>query len=83
MSNIEILMMDRCTRAEAERLLKNGTSVYDGKDFEKNFDSYMAEWDMDEEEQAEYRAMIEKKEPVPDWGIVEHEGKTYYIRYVC
>lgn len=27
------------------------------------------------------RKMIETKEPFPDWGIVELNGKTYYIMY--
>lgn len=76
---IEILMMDGCTRSEAEKHLNNGTVVFD--DFEKNFDSYMKEWDCDEEEKEAYQDMIESKIPVMDWGIVESEGHTYYISY--
>lgn len=82
MTDLEILMMDRCTRSEAEKHLKNGTVVFEGEDFEKHFDGYMDEWDIDEEGRAEYRAMIDDKKPVADWGIVEHEGKTWYIMYV-
>ena len=78
---IEILMMDRCTKSEAENLLQNGTTVFDGEDFKSNFDRYMDDWDADDEERAQYKAMIDQKKPVPDWGIVEDEGKTYYIMY--
>ena len=39
---IEILMEDRATRSEAEKLLKNGTTIFE--DFEENFDKYMEEW---------------------------------------
>ena len=28
------------------------------------------------------RRMIEEKIPAMDWGIVEDDGKTYYIMYV-
>ena len=84
---IEILMEDRCTKLEAERHLKNGTTVYD--DFEENFDLYMEEWKescCDEEEfqkmVSDYKKMIETGNPVTDWGVVELDGKTYYIQYM-
>ena len=75
---IEILMQDGCTRAEAEKHLKNGTTIFE--DFEENFDKYMEEWSFDEEEKAEYRKMVAEKKPLTDWGIVE-DGRTYYIQY--
>ena len=34
---IEILMEDRATKSEAEKLLKNGTTIFE--DFEENFDN--------------------------------------------
>lgn len=77
---IEILINDGCTRAEAEKHLKNGSVVFD--DFEENFDSYMKELDCDEEEEEAYRKMIASKNPVTDWGVVDQDGKTYYIMYV-
>ena len=77
---IEILMEDRCTRAEVEKHLKNGTVIFE--DFEENFDSYMKEWGCDEEEEESYRKMINSKHPATDWGVVEQDGKTYYIMYV-
>lgn len=82
MTDIEILMMDSCTKTEAEKHLKNGTTVFEGEDFEKHFENYMDEWGIDEDERAGYKAMIDNKRTMPDWGIVEHEGKTWYISYV-
>ena len=76
---INVLMADRCTRAEAEKHLKNGTVVFD--DFEENFDQYMNEWGCDEEEEEEYRKMIDFKNPAADWGVVDQDGNTYYIMY--
>ena len=84
---IEILMEDRCTRAEAERHLKNGTVIFE--DFEENFDKYMEEWKDPAEDEEEYTKMVEgyKKMiktgiPITDWGVVTVDGKTYYIMYV-
>ncbi len=82
MTDLEILMMDNCTKAEAEKHLKNGTVVFDGKDFENNFDSYMDELGIEEEYRSEYEAMINEKKPVSDWGVVEHKVGTWYIMYV-
>lgn len=77
---IEILMQDGCTRAEAEKHLKDGTIIFE--DFEENLESYLDEWDIDEEDRNTYRKMVTDKIPVTDWGIVEQDGKTYYIMYV-
>ena len=77
---IEILMCDRCTKAEAEKHLEKGTTIFE--DFEENFNEYMQEWGIDEESQELYRQMIDDKIPVEDWGIVEKDNKTYYIMYV-
>ena len=77
---IEILMEDRCTKSEAKEHLKNGTIVFG--DFEENCESYLDEWDIDEEDRQEYRDMIASGKPIKDWGIVEKNGKTYYIMYI-
>ena len=77
---IKILMSDGCTRAEAEKHLKKGSVVFD--DFEENFDQYMKEWGYNEEEEEAYRKMVTDKTPVADWGVVEQDGKTYYIMYL-
>lgn len=42
----------------------------------------MAEWAISEEECLKYKKMIANKVPLADWGIVEDDGKTYYIAYV-
>ncbi len=76
---IEILMKDRCTKQEAEKFLKNGTTIFD--DLEENLDDYFEEWNVDEEEKEIYRKMVSEKVPATDWGIVECDGKTYYIMY--
>ena len=84
---IEILMQDGCTRAEAEKQLKNGTTIFE--DFEENFDKYMEEWKAGYAEDSEdyiemvesYRNMVETGIPATDWGIVKKDGKTYYIQY--
>ena len=86
LTNLEVLMEDNCTRKEAEDHLKMGTTVYDGEDFEKNWKSYLDEIPMidceEKEEMVEaYKNMIETKKPLPDWGVVEHDGRTYYIEY--
>lgn len=80
MKDLEILMMDGCTFKEAQDFLKNGSIVF--RDFDKYFDFYMKEWGIDEEKKQEYKKMIVDKIPMEDWGIVEVEGKTYYIMYV-
>lgn len=80
MEDLEILMMDGCTYKEAQDLLRNGSVVF--RDFEKCFNQYMEEWGADEEQRKAYKKMINEKIPVEDWGIVEFEGKTYYIMYV-
>ena len=77
---VEILMKDSCTRSDAEKHLNNGTTIFE--DFEENLDSYMKEWNCDEEEKEAYRKMIDSKNPVPDWGVVELDGKTFYIMYI-
>lgn len=77
---IELLMLDRCTKSEAEKHLKNGSTIFE--DFEENIESYLDEWNIEEEDKDEYRKMVTDKIPARDWGIVENNGKTYYIMYV-
>ena len=77
---IELLMLDKCTKSEAEKHLKNGSTIFE--DFEENIESYLDEWNIEEEDKDEYRKMVTDKIPVRDWGIVEDNEKTYYIMYV-
>lgn len=77
---IELLMLDRCTKSEAEKHLKHGSTIFE--DFEENIESYLDEWNIiEEEDKDEYRKMVTDKIPARDWGIVEDNGKTYYIMY--
>lgn len=82
MTDIEVLKMDGCTKSEAEKHLLNGTIVFEDADFEKNLESYLDEWEVEEEERAEYRKMVSEKKPLTDWGIVENSERAYYIMYV-
>ena len=79
MKDIEVLMMDGCAKSEAEKHLQKGALVFD--DFEENFDSYMNEWGIEDDEKEIYEKMISAKSPIEDWGIVEDGDKTYYIMY--
>lgn len=77
---IEILMEDGCTREDAKRHLEVGTVIYE--DFEEHIEDYLKELCRgDEDFEEELKKMVETKEPVPDWGIVELDEKTYYIMY--
>lgn len=76
----------------AKKLLNSGTIIFDAEDFEKNYMNYLEEWNMleyeDEEEKKEveeiianYRRMVEEKDPAPDWQIyTDNDGKLYYIQ---
>lgn len=77
---IELLMKDGDTRSEAEKHLKDGVMIIE--DLAENLESYLDEWDVEEEDREAYRNMIENKIPVADWGVVEDGGKTFYIMYV-
>lgn len=83
---IEILMDDGCTKSEAEKHLKNGSTVY--YDLEENLDKYLADWSYldDGVGGVKYtdsvRKMVRTGEPLTDWGIVKKNGKNYYIEYV-
>lgn len=79
---IEVLIEDGCTRKEAEKFLKTGTTVFESSDFEENFERYMDEWGVSPEEKEEYKKMITEKSPILDWGIVEKDGSVYYIAYI-
>lgn len=79
---LEIIMEDSYTKKEAVDYLCNGSAVYEKEEFEKFFDQYMDEWDVEEEDQEEYKKMIETNKPAFDWGVVEYEGITYFIDYV-
>lgn len=85
---IEILMLDNCTKREAESHLKRGTIIFESNDFENNLTAYISEWYADFEAEevkqatADFQKMIDTKKPMyNDWRVVEQENKTYYIQY--
>ena len=80
MDEIKILMMDGCTESEAKKHLERGTMVY--SDLPENFERYAEEWQLDEDEREAIKNMIGTKEPAQDWGVVEIDGKPYFIQYV-
>lgn len=85
MTDLEILMLDYCTKEEAEKHLKNGTQVFEAADFENNFKLY---FDIDENDENDeeiikrFEAMFSGGKPANDFGVVEAEGKKWYIAYV-
>lgn len=80
MTDVEVLMMDGCTESEAKKHLERGTTVF--TDFVQNFDEYMNEWNVEEDEKEMYKEMILTKKACPDWSIVEDfENNLYYIQY--
>ena len=80
MDEIKILMTDGCTESEAKKHLERGAMVY--SDLPENFERYAEEWQLDEEEREAIKSMIDTKESAQDWGVVEIDGKTYFIQYV-
>lgn len=75
--NIKILMADRCTKAEALKFLKTGTTIYD------DIENYVAErnsvaYDEDEKITCDQIRAGE----VADIGYVELDGIGYVIEYV-
>ena len=77
--DVEILMADKCTKSDAEKHLNNGAIIFE--DLKERFEEYAKEWQLDEEERQEFKNMIENGEPVQDWGVVELDGKVYFIAY--
>ena len=73
---IEILMLDRCTKSEAEKHLKNGSTVFEGDDFEKFFDDYMKEWNIEEEDIEEMNNSDEEGKEQIDFTISD-DGTAY------
>lgn len=77
---IKILMLDHCTKSEAEEHLIKGSVVFD--DLAERLDEYSLQWGLDTDEVDILKRMIKTNIPPADWGVVEFEDKTYYIQYV-
>lgn len=63
-------------------ILPRGAVVLEEEDFRIFFSDYMKGWEIEGGDQQPYREMLENKIPLPDWGVVEYDGKTYFIAYV-
>ena len=74
---INIIMKDGCTRNEAEKHLANYAIVFEASDMPEFIHDF---------EDADYideiSEMYRTGKPAPDWGVVNTDGKTYYIMYV-
>lgn len=82
MKEVELLMLDGCTKSEAEKHLQRGATIFEADDLTAHFADYMQEWGVDEEEREAYKGMLDSKKPLTDWGVVEADGKDYFIMYV-
>lgn len=81
LEDIEILMADGKTESDAISLLVYGTTIYD--DFEENggIEEYIDEWYYDDDLAENLREMVKSGVPAPDWGVVDLDGKRYFIEY--
>ena len=79
--DIEILMADGCTKDDAIKHINSGTIVYE--DLEENLDSYLDEMKgyNDEEIIEGIKNMVITKDPLPDWGVVNKDGKYFFAAY--
>lgn len=82
MTNFKIIMEDGHSKEETKACLKNGTMVFNKEEFIENFNSYMIKWCFDRRRIARLKKMIDTGVPAPNWGVVNKNGKTYYIKYV-
>ena len=81
--DVEILILDGCTRDEAKKYLKRGTFIFDGEDSKDNFDRYMSDWGFCEDMRQKLKQMIKTKKFCPcGWSAVEFKHRIYYIMYV-
>lgn len=79
-TDLEVMMMDGCTKLDAEKHLKSGSMVFD--DFAENLEMYLDVWDEDADCREELRKMVETGKPADDWGVVKDGEKTYFIMYI-
>ena len=85
--DIEVLILDNCTRKEAIAHLNNGTIVFEADDFENNLEDYLDSWGYNDdpdgaEDKKLYYDMIKNGYTSMDgWSVVTHKGKRYYVEY--
>lgn len=70
---ISVLMADRCTRKEAERLLNNGTMIY------SSIPEYMET--MRELGETRDEKMLRNGAYLPDVAVVSYNGREYVVEY--
>lgn len=82
--DMRILLLDGYKKDEAVRALERGTTVYDGDDFSANLESYLEEWQFDDEDAEKIREMVNSRGDTwaTDWSVVDDSGKLYYICHV-
>ena len=85
-NELSILMAAGHPRAEAERHIRIGVSIYEAEDLEQNAERYISEWDLECEDDMvdDFRQMITTHKPAGsfrDWSYVELDGSRYYIDY--
>lgn len=76
---IEILMADRCTKSEAEKLLKLGTIIFDEK---SEFLEHINEGMEEDEDKEPYTLDDVKNGWVENASVTNYEGKEFYIVYI-
>lgn len=81
---IEIVKKDVMSLHDAKRYVDTDHCIV-YEDLAENLESYLKEWFPDEEDDADLiddiREMIRSGKPAQDWGVVEANGRTYYIEY--
>lgn len=89
MDKIKVLMTDNNTRKEAERHLKNQTTVWTEEEYLKSFDEHLIDsylGDVDEAELKEQKKHFQKlyedkgKDEYCSW--VNVDGEWFFIEYV-
>ena len=85
--DIEVLILDNCTRREAVAHLNNGSVVYEAEDLEKFIEDFLDGWGYNYDEESKedkklfYDMIKTGKSTMEGWNVVNHGKKRYYISY--
>ena len=81
--DIKIIMAAGCTRTEAEKHLKNGSTVYELNDYLNHFDEYAGELEEEYKLQLKHEVEASDDGPLVNWDmdLVTFEGTRYVIEY--
>lgn len=81
--DLDILIKAGWSKKQSEQHLKRGTTVFEEIDLREHFSSYLEEMGfVSEDEKTNFRQMLDSKKPMVDWGVVEFDGKYYFVEYV-